>query len=120
MEPQGSFDWSEKQGVRPAKSNYKLKKESFAFSRPVDGSRVKMLLPAVSNTITKCLPKIIWFCKHWYTMLHKGWSMWKIFTKVIARFKKFLTTRECQLCNFSWEKVLGKIFNIITKTQNIV
>ena len=84
VEPQGSFDWSEKQGVRPAKSNYKLKKESFTFSRPVDGSRVKMLLPAVSNTITKCLPKNIWLCKHWYTMPHKGWGMWKIFTKTVT------------------------------------
>ena len=47
------------QGVRAAKCNYKLKKDSCAFSRAVVGKRVKMLLPSASNTVSKYLPKNI-------------------------------------------------------------
>ena len=41
----------------------------------------------------------------------------KNFKQLRGRFKEFTdyeTNNECQLCNFSWESVLGKTFNFIT------
>ena len=62
-----------------------------------------MLLPSISNTVNKCLPKTFNFGNP-FKPCRKSKACKKTFTSYVARFKKFIdyeTTNECQLNNFS-------------------
>ena len=58
-----------------------LQIEESIFSRAVVGDMVKMLLPSISNTIIKSLPKNIQLCKHGMPCRKKA----KVFKKLPAK-----------------------------------